>query len=56
VVFSNPELISMSSQSENDQLVIGFSKDLVLVDKKGRSVVLDLGEVNKDKIDFKIPI
>lgn len=57
IEFADPELISMSSQSQTDELVLGFSKDLVLIDKRGRSVVLDVGEASgQSSIDFSIPI
>ena len=57
IMFDDPSLISMSSQSQTDELVLGFSKDLVLIDKNGRSVVLDAGSSGDgDSIDLTIPI
>lgn len=44
IKFSDPESISLGSYSLNDNLKIGFAKDLVLYNKAGRSVVLDQGD------------
>ena len=47
----------MSSQTEKDGLVVQFSKNLILIDEKGRSLVMDMGETSSaTSIDFTIPI
>jgi hypothetical protein len=56
VEFANPSLISLSSQSESDQIVIKFGKDFVLNDKNGNSLVFDAGENGGDSIDFGVPV
>ena len=56
VLFNNPALISMSAQSELDNLVIKFSKDLILNDIYGNSLVLDEGASREGSIEVPIPI
>lgn len=54
--FKNPELISMSSQSDSDQIIIKFEKTLVLNDVNGNSLVFDDGSNKADSIDFGLPV
>ena len=56
VMFPNPELVSLSSQTEPDNMVIKFSKDLILNDKDGNSMVFDTGFNSPNSIDYSIPI
>jgi len=56
VNFSNPSLVSLSSQSEADNIIIKFDKSFVLNDVHGNSLVFDSGENGGDSIDFPVPI
>jgi len=54
--FKKPELVSMSSQSESDQIIIKWRKDFVLNDVNGNSLVLDDGLNTDDSVDVSLPI
>jgi len=54
--FENPEVMSLGSQFSPDQLVIQFPKDLVLVDKTGKSLILAGGEFGEGSVDLKLDI
>jgi len=54
--FLRPELVSLSSQSESDQIIMKFAKDFVLNDKKGNSLVFDDGLTGDDTIDLSVPL
>lgn len=56
VNFTYPELVSMSSQTELDLLIIRFDKSFILTDKDGKSLIFTAGSKTEDEIVFKIPI
>jgi hypothetical protein len=58
IQFPEPEIISLGSQNERDELVIRFSKDLELKDTEGLPLVFDFGYQNPTlkTVDFSIPI
>ena len=56
VVFPSPETVSLNSQSEPDQIEIKISKDMILNDFEGNSLVVDFGESRDNNIEVSIPI
>jgi len=54
--FDNPSAVSLSSQTDQDGLIMKFDTTLVLNDVNGNSLVFDDGEKTDDSIDFTIPI
>ena len=54
--FKRPELVSLSSQSEYDEIIMKFANDLVLNDKDGNSLVFDDGVTSEDSVDLAIPV
>jgi hypothetical protein len=54
--FARPELVSLGSQSDPDEIVMKFAKDFVLNDVNGNSLVFDSGETTADSIDMNIPL
>jgi hypothetical protein len=56
VIFDRPELISLGSQSDPDNIIVKFSKDFVMNDKNGNSLVFNSGENKPNSIDFGVPL
>jgi hypothetical protein len=54
--FGRPDLISMSSQSEEDRLIVKFDKTFIINDVNGNSMVFDGGVNNADTIEFPLPM
>ena len=52
----SPEFLSLSSQNEQDEILVRFSPDFVLNDVDGNSLTLDFGETTEDGIVISIPI
>lgn len=56
IIFDKPELISMNSQSELDQIMVKISKSLELHDKTGNSLVLDEFISRQGHLELSVPV
>ena len=56
IKFKNPSTVSLSSQNEQDELIVKFDNSLVINDVDGNSLVFDNGEPSEDSINFNIPV
>jgi len=56
IKFKNPSTVSLSSQNEQDELIVKFDNSLVINDVDGNSLVFDSGEQTDQSIDFNIPV
>ena len=56
ILFDKPETVSLSSQSDLDNMVVKLSKRMILNDLEGNSLVMDKGEAIKNNIEIAIPV
>ena len=56
IKFKNPGTVSLSSQNEQDELIIKFDNSLIINDVDGNSLVFDNGEPTEDSVNFNIPV
>ena len=56
IKFKNPSTVSLSSQNEQDELIVKFDNSLIINDVDGNSLVFDSGEQTDQSIDFNIPV
>lgn len=56
ILFRNPSTVSLSSQSELDNMVVKLSKRMILNDLNGNSLVMDKGVARKNNIEIDIPV
>ena len=54
IEFARPDLVSLSDQTQTDDIIMEFSKDFIINDKEGNSLVFDGGENTDKSINFGI--